>query len=362
MTPQAFLVAFAVYVMEIAGFSYWLAGRKQSAEGFLLADRGIPFFLSFGTTLATLVGTGSTIGAVSQGYLHGWRGALFGVGGVIGLFLLATLFSGVRRLGFVTMPEELSYYYGANRFVKNVVACFMLFASIGWLGAHILGGSYYLQYVGGLSPFHAKFAAAAGFSLYIVIGGYLAVVWVDTLQAALLFAGFLAVAVVADAKASSAAEHVLCQPGQFDFVQSSEVLPSVSLAASVTIGILATPSFRQRIYSASSVSAVRKSFVASGVCYLLSCGVPAVIGISAQSLNTAIDNADHAFLYVAKEVVPAGLGFFVLICGVSATMSSASSDAIAAVSILLRDAFQVFAGRMRGQSTPSPFHAGALGS
>ncbi len=346
MSAGFFLIATTAYVIGLTAFSLWLTGRKQSAEGFLLADRSIPFLLSFGTTIATLVGTGSTIGAVSQGYLYGWRGAMYGIGGGLGLLLLAVLFGNVRRLGFMTMPEELSYYYGANRVIKNAVACFMLLASIGWLGAHILGGSYYLQYVGELSPVTAKVAVAAGFSLYIIIGGYLAVVWVDTIQAVLLFVGFVIMAVVAYSEASSLGEQVLPEPGHFAFLGTSTLLPSITLSVTIAIGVLATPSFRQRIYSAESESAVRKSFIASGISYFVFCSIPAVIGISAWRLNPSLENPDHAFLYVAQDILPASVGCFVLICGMSATMSSASSDAIAAVSILLRDLFQMVIGRM----------------
>jgi SSS family solute:Na+ symporter len=46
----------------------------------------------------------------------------------------------VRKLRFMTMSEELAYYVGANRLVRNVVAILIYIACIGWLGAHILGG------------------------------------------------------------------------------------------------------------------------------------------------------------------------------------------------------------------------------
>lgn len=47
----------------------------------------------------------------------------------------------------MTMSEELSYYVGANRVVKNLVGILIFIASIGWLGAHILGGGMYLAWI-----------------------------------------------------------------------------------------------------------------------------------------------------------------------------------------------------------------------
>ncbi|MDC0935149.1 sodium:solute symporter family protein [Pirellulales bacterium] len=346
MTHGLFLSVFVAYVLVLIGLSLWIARLQRSAEDFLLGNRSIPFFLSLGTTVATLVGTGSSIGAVGQGYANGWRGAMYGVGGGVGLLLLSRFFADVRQHKFVTMSEELSFYYGANRWIKGSVAVFMLLASIGWLGAHILGGSYYLQYAGGLSPTTAKVLLASGFGIYVIIGGYVAVVWTDTIQAIVLFVGFVAMALLAYAKVSALEGAPVYNHRHLDFLRGDNLLPSLSLAVAIMVGVLGTPSYRQRIYSADSPRTVRKSFLASGILYLSFCFVPALIGICAKQLNPTLDNHDHAFLYMARDVLPPALGLFVLIAGLSAAMSSASSDAIAAVSILLRDVYKMFTGRM----------------
>lgn len=346
MSGKLFLTVFLGYVLSMIGLSLWIARRQRSAEDFLLGNRRIPFLLSLGTTVATLVGTGSSIGAVGQGYANGWRGAMFGIGGGIGLLLLSRLFADVRRHDFMTMSEEISFYYGANRTIKGVVAVFMLLASIGWLGAHILGGSYYLEYVGGMNPTTAKIMLASAFMTYVVIGGYVAVVWTDTIQAIVLFSGFILLAVVAIAKVGGFAELTAFDAEHLAFLSGDNRLPSISLAVAIMTGVLGTPAYRQRIYSADTAETVRRSFLISGVLYLLFSFIPAIIGICAQRLNPELGSQDHAFLYMARDVLPATLGLFVLIAGLSATMSSASSDAIAAVSILLRDIYSMVFGKM----------------
>lgn len=69
-----------------------------------------------------MVGTGSSMGAVGFGYANGWAGALYGIGGAVGILLLALWFAPVRKLNFMTMSEELAYYVGANRIVKTWLA------------------------------------------------------------------------------------------------------------------------------------------------------------------------------------------------------------------------------------------------
>lgn len=39
----------------------------------------------------------------------------------------------------MSYSEEVSFYYGADRKVKGLVAVVLLLASVGWLGAHIMG-------------------------------------------------------------------------------------------------------------------------------------------------------------------------------------------------------------------------------
>ncbi|HET8791076.1 MAG TPA: sodium:solute symporter family protein, partial [Modicisalibacter sp.] len=123
-------------------------------------------------------------------------------------------------------------------------------------------------------------------------------------------------------------------------------LPALSLAAVIAIGVLATPSFRQRIYSGESVGSVRRSFVITGILYLGFSIIPAIIGMATQALNPGLENSNFAFPYLATEVLPLGFGLLLLVAGLSATMSSASSDAIAGVSTLIRDIYVLFTGRV----------------
>ena len=351
MTDQAvFLVGFLLYLALMTAIGWWAAKRQkasnviagkssaaQAGEDFLLGGRSLPFWLTLGTTVATMVGTGSSMGAVGYAYHHGWAGTLYGVGGALGILLLAWLFAPLRQLRFMTMSEELSYYVGADPLVKNLVALIIFVACIGWLGAHILGGSMYLAWLTGIDQNLAKFLIALGFAIYVLIGGYTAVVWTDAIQALILFAGFILMALFAlhavggwEVLQQSMSQHQIATP---------KLLPSISLAVAIGVGVLATPSFRQRIYSGLNVSTVRRSFVWSGLLYLVFCLIPALLGAVAWLLVPTLENPSYAFPYLALELLPVGLGVLVLLAGISATMSSASSDAIAAVSVLLRDIY-----------------------
>lgn len=347
-----FLVGFALYLLAMIALGWWVSHRakgagEQSGEDFLLGGRALPFWLMLGTTVATMVGTGSSMGAVGYAYQHGWGGVLYGLGGGIGILLLAWWFAPLRKLNFLTMAEELSYYTGADKLVRHVVGVLIFIACIGWLGAHILGGSMYLAWLTGLSLTESKLLIAAGFAIYVVIGGYTAVVWTDAVQAIILFVGFILMAGFALA-AVGGVDAIQTQANTLAAAQTAEAtwLPGLSLAVAVAVGVLATPSFRQRIYSGKDVSAIRKSFVWSGVLYLFFSLIPALLGLAALQLAPSLQNPSYAFPFLALNTLPLALGVLVLLAGISATLSSASSDAIAGVSVLVGDLYKVVFGRL----------------
>ena len=349
MHSQAFLICFFIYLAAMIWLGWWGSrAYRGSGDDFLLGGRKVPLLLTIGTTIATMVGTGSSMGAVGFGYVNGWAGTLYGLGGAVGILLLAWMFAPVRRLRFMSMAEELSYYVGGHRLVRNLVAVLIYLASIGWLGAHILGGGMYLSWVTGIDLAAAKIIVAIGFCLFCIIGGYMAMVWTDTVQAIVLFVGFIAMAVFSLIEIggwSRLGEGMDDAALSFLGVQSIGIIPAISLAVVVGVGVLATPSYRQRIYSAASESSVRSSFLVSGLLYLAFSIIPAIIGMAARIMAPDLDNPGFAFPYLTTQVLPLWLGMLVLIAGLSAAMSSATSDAMAGVATLLRDLFTMVTGR-----------------
>jgi len=347
-----FISAFIAYILVMIFIGWFVSRKQKSGDDFLLAGRNVPWLLSLGTTVATMVGTGSSMGAVAFAYHNGWAGALYGLGGALGILLLAWIFAPVRQLQFVTMSEELAYYVDNNRYVKNLIAFIIYAACIGWLGAHIIGGGMYLSWLTGLDITWAKVLIALSFAIYVVIGGYTAVIWTDSIQALILFIGFILMAYfsvdyLATKNMNGWQAMLSAQPSiniSLLGLEKIGVLPALSLATAILVGVLAAPSFRQRIYSGKNVTSVRKSFVYSGLLYLGFSLIPAIIGLCAYAMTTDLENSAYAFPHIALNVMPIGLGVLIIIAGISATLSSASSDAIAGVSVLLSDIYTLIKG------------------
>lgn len=336
------------YVLLMLCISYIASRRQHTGDDFLLAGRNVSSGLTFGTTVATMIGTGTSMGAVGYAYLHGWAGIMYGLGGAVGILLTAWLFAPLRALRFMTMSEELSYYAGADVWVKHLSALLIFLCSLGWLGAHILGGALYLSWATGFNLVAAKWLLAGIFTLYVLIGGYRAVVWTDSLMALILFSGFLLLAwvVLQSSGGFTGLQHIVETAQLQGRMQTPGLLPALSLAVVVAVGVMAAPSFRQRIYAGASVSAIRRAFGSAGLVYLLFAVLPAVLGIVASQLLPDLTYHQHAFTGLITALLPPLVAILVLLAGLSATLSSASSDAIAAVSVLIRDLYFAAYGSM----------------
>ena len=349
MTPTLFLTSFGIYIIAVTAFGAWIARKKQTGDEFLLGGRNLPLFLTLGTTIATIIGTGSSMGSVGKGYSAGWMGSFFGIGSFIGLILTAILFAPTRKHNFMTLAEELSSYVGGSKIVARLVGIFTYLACVGWLGAHILGGGRYLQYVTQIDLGLGLLLVALGFAVYSTIGGYRAVVWTDTIQAVVLFTGFSLTAFFAFRSIGGIEglreTNALLAAGSAAGERPS-LLVGISLIVTITVSILATPSFRQRIYSGNSVANIRKAFYLSAVLAIGFAALPSIIGMAAYHHNPDLANADLAFPYMATAMLPLTLGVITLLAGLSATMSSASSDAIAGVTIAVRDVFELVFKRL----------------
>ena len=81
MNTTLFLAAFIGYIASMIWLGWFVSRKQESGEDFLLGGRELPLFLTLGTTVATMVGTGSSMGAVGFAYENGWAGTLYGIGG-----------------------------------------------------------------------------------------------------------------------------------------------------------------------------------------------------------------------------------------------------------------------------------------
>jgi len=350
-----FLGGFVAWMAFVVCVGWFGSRGKREGEKFLTGGSDMSLFLIFCTLGATIIGTGSSIGAIGDGFSHGWGGAIFGLGSALGLLVL-TSFVPIRRQNFITMSEEAQFYYGGDRRVRQLMGLMMFVIEIVWIGNHVNGGSKYLSYVLGIDPTWCKLITVCGFGAYVFVGGYVAVVKADVIQFCAIIGGFTLIAFKAiplaggyDAIAQTFA--AAGKPGAMGFygLGSYGTMAAIALVFSTVMGVVGTPTYRTRIYTSRDETVARRAFLGqSGMMFLWSF-VTALIGMSAYAIMVhnghTLESGDYAFSYMATHVLGPAVGLMFLICGMSATMSSGGSDAISGVTILLADVIPSVTGR-----------------
>ena len=337
-------------------FVGWITSRgKNEGSSFLTGGGNLGFFLIFCTVGATMIGTGSSMGAIGNGFNHGWGGAIYGLGASAGI-LSMLLFTKAKNKGFLTMSEEAQYYYGGKKIIRQVMGFMMFVIEIIWLGNHLNGGAKYLAYVTQLPDVTCKIITVLGFGIYVFIGGYMAVVTTDAVQFIAILIGFLTIAFRAIPLAGGYQNVVdtftaAGKPGAMTFygLGSYGVMAAIALVLSTAMGVIGTPTHRTRIYTSKDEKTARKAFLGQGILLFGWSFVTAIIGMSCFTIATmngdTLASGDYAFAYMATNALPPVIGMLFMICGLSATMSSGDSDAISGVTILLTDVYPSITGK-----------------
>ncbi len=193
-----FIVGFFVYIGLMILIAY-LTSKKGTTQGedYLMGGRNVGLLLLICTAAATAVGTGTSVGATANGFRDGWLGAVYPLANAIGLVTVAFCFSHVRKHKFRTLCEELQFYYDGSPYMRKFMSVVIFIVSIVWVGSAINGGANYLAYLIGMDMIPAKIITVLAFGVYVFVGGYMAVVWTDAIQAVLLFGGFVTIAILA---------------------------------------------------------------------------------------------------------------------------------------------------------------------
>lgn len=350
-----FVVGFIAFACLVTLIGHFSSKGKSNGKSFLTGGSALKLLPLLGTIGATTIGTGSSMGATANGFAYGWGGSIFGVGVTLGL-LTMLIFVPVRRFNLITMPEEAQFYFGGSRNVRYVTAVMMFFVEIIWVGVHINGGSKYLSFITGLDGSVSKVIVTVAFLAYTIFGGYLAVVWTDTVQLGVILVGFLSVVVRAiplagGYEAIQAAYQAAGNSGALSAygLESYGILAAASLAAASFFGVISVPVHHTRFFTAQNTETARKAFLVNGVVVFLFSFMPSIIGMSAFTIasaqGVALVSPDFAFVFIATTVLGPVLGLVFLISGLSCTLSSADSDAISGVTILLSDLYPALSGK-----------------
>ncbi|RIA45474.1 SLC5 family protein [Dichotomicrobium thermohalophilum] len=336
----------AVYLVVVFGFALYYGRRlgREDTAGYFLAGRALPWYLIGFSFYASNMSGASFVGLIGASYSEGlavfhyeWTAAL-----VLVLFA-AFIIPVFLRNRIATVPEYLELRFDRRTRLLYALFTLVTLLFIDMAGALYAGAIVMQTGVPGLDLWTACIVISLLVGAYTIFGGLRAVVITDAIQALVLIAGALAVALyglyaVGGWEALTArmeASHLnVFRPVDDPF------LPWPGIAGVVILGLYYwtfNQYFVQRALGAESLEAGRKGALFAGLLKLPNLLLMIVPGMVAVALYPALDSPDKAFPTLAFELLPVGLRGIVLAAMLAAIMSSLDSALNAASSLVTLD-------------------------
>lgn len=309
----AILVYF--FVLVFLGF---VSSRKQTGEGFLIADRKLNCWNLIATICASFLGGGVLIAFTAYVYQFGLSAIWFFTGISAGLLIFLFFYKKLKSLAdekkFYTLSDYFYLRYGKRVGLLSAIIIFIWAFCL--ILMQLIAGGRVLATISGFSYQTSVLIMGMVVFIYLVLGGFRAVVKTDIFQYLIvLLLGF-----------------VIILPLKRDLQLLPEQLGLMRMGLSQSIAFLFIGAFNvvvsadlwQRIYAAKNPRHAKIGIIGSAVLIIIIGLILSVIGLAAKN-NFPDIVPDEALVYGISRLLPSGLlglGLVVLFAVIMSTLDT----------------------------------------
>ncbi|MDY5463081.1 sodium:solute symporter family protein [Hornefia butyriciproducens] len=355
-------IDYTILVVYMAGMlliGFIAKGRINSMDDFILGGRRFNRFALVGTILATMVGSGMTMGAAGDVYSNGATGSTVWVylGFAIGLITLGFMSKAIRETNARSLAEVVSKSFGthARLAAAIVVVCY----AVALVAINIAGLRTILIYIFGehfaLSIPVATVLAAAIAITYTAMGGFYAVVWTDVAQLLIMIVGVFIIGPIVGIHAIDGGFASI--QSAYDATGSSITEPLKNGFSQFSIGYMLSyflacpgdPTMPQRVLSARDDATSKFSFITSG-CIAIYFGIAMLaLGGSIFVLMPNIEATDSALPAFVMNYYPPIIKGITMAGLIAAIMSSFDSFLILSTTHIMYDIGRVINPKLKDE-------------
>ncbi|QEN07316.1 sodium:solute symporter family protein [Oceanispirochaeta crateris] len=340
-----------VYLLIMMGVGVFASKRVKTSTDFALAGRKLGPFLLAGTLAATNIGGGTSLGIAEKAFGQwGLSSVWYVITAAIAFIVLAFIAPKLRSTMSVTISDFFEKRYGpANALVTALV---MSLPMIGLTAVQIIASSVILSVMTGWSYVISVLIVTVVVTIYSVMGGLWGVAITDAIQSTLILVGTaLAVPYAMHAAGgwSTIVSHIPEQ--QMSFTDGIGIKTIISLTLMYIASFAVGPEVIQRYYGGRDEKAVRNGSILGGLICIAYAILPAVLGLAAFAMvqqgiiDTALITSQgtrYILPVLAVQTMPPILVGVLFAALISATMSSADSDMLAAGTIISNDIYKKY--------------------
>lgn len=340
------IIIIGLYLIGMLALGFFSKGQVTDMDDFILGGKRFGTVALTGTIMATMVGSGMTMGAVGNAYANGSGGTVvfMYVGFAIGLFVFSFLTDKIRETGKRSMAEVLSYKYGST--ARLIASIIIIFYAISIVAINIAG----LRTV-----IIAVFGDSLGLSIpmltvivtlmaifYTSTGGLYAVVWMDTIQLMIIIVGIIVLGPVLGLFKTGGLQVI---EQSFAAVGKSITNPFLNGISSGSLGFFLAyfltvpgdPAMPQRALAGKNNNVVKRAFKLAALLGVIFGASLILIGGSTFALSPGLANPEYALVHFISKYYPPVLKGITMVGVFGAIMSSFDSFLVLATTHIVYD-------------------------
>lgn len=348
------LVTFVVYLILILFLGIKAYRRTHSLDDYILGGRKLGSVVTALSVGASDMSGWLLLGLPGAIYLSGLSEIWIGIGLVLGAYCNWLFVSKRLRIysaqanNSLTLPDYFENRFNDTTRVLRLVSAFVILLFFTFYTASgLVGGAILFENSFGMQYSTALISGGLIIVGYTFIGGFLAVVWTDAVQAVLMFLALLVAPTVVIL--SSGGTEAVWQQMQAVNPQSTELLSNMTLIGFLSLiawglGYVGQPHILARFMAVENpqkLAAARRIAMVWMVLVLFGSVATGLAGI-AYFADNPLENPETVFIALSQQLFNPWVAGIITAAILSAIMSTVDSQLLVSSSVISEDFYRVF--------------------
>ena len=317
LEPTDYLIIALYFVVVLLVGS--LTGRKQNKEEFLISGRQLKSLQATTTIFSSRIGAAILLTYTALVYLYGFGAYWYFVGSVFGLFVFYFFGKRVKQMGdehkFYTLPDY--FFFLKGRFAGYLATLITIIIMFGWVVLNFIAGAKLISEYTPINYSISVVVVGVIILLYLLAGGFDAVVKTDIIQTIgifLLFILMVYLLVATDVRPKL-------------IISDLFRIPPMKIISYFLAGFfipMASPELWQRVYAIKDQKHFKRSLFLSSVFYFIIGFILLLIGLVIREAIPDI-SAETSLIVGFSRLLPVGFAGLSVVIIYSAISSSADT-------------------------------------
>lgn len=360
ITNSPTMITFIIYLIAMMAIGYFGYRSTSNLSDYILGGRSLGSLVTALSAGASDMSGWLLMGLPGAVFLHGVSEAWIAIGLIAGAWLNWKFVAGRLRIytekcsNALTLPEYLSSRFEDNSNIIRIITALviLIFFTI-YCASGVVASARLFENMFGFSYHSALWIGALATISYVFIGGFLAVSWTDTVQAALMIVALLIVPVFVifnNGGLQASIDHInSLNVNYLSFSQNLDSIAIISLLA-WGLGYFGQPHILVRFMAAESAKTIPNAR-RIGMSWMILClgGAVAIgfFGISFYASHPELAsgvsaNPETVFMELVKQLFTPWIAGIFLASILAAVMSTLSCQLLVCSSALTEDFYKTF--------------------